>query len=96
MILKEQVITLPDILILVVEHLIMEHTHCMNRDDVKIMAHAEADKADWYITFDTDSKKLYDTLKQRGMIKFRFIDANQPVSVYTGEIPLEFDEDAHT
>ncbi len=66
------------------------------KNDVKIMAHAEADKADWYITFDTDSKKLYDTLKQRGMIKFRFIDANQPVSVYTGEIPLEFDEDAHT
>lgn len=50
------------------------------------MAHAEADKADWYVTFDTESKKLYDTLKQHKMVSFRFIDANQPVSVYSGEI----------
>ena len=56
------------------------------KNDAKIMAHVEADKANWYVTFDRESKKLYDVLRQHKMVSFQFIDANLPISMHTGEI----------
>lgn len=59
------------------------------KNDVKLMAHAEADNAVCYITFDSDSKKLHDILRRKKLIRFDFWNANNPVSSYTGEIPFE-------
>ena len=58
------------------------------KNDAKLMAQAEIDKADCYVTFDADSHKLYDLLKEKKLVSFLFWDANNPLSSYTGEIPF--------
>lgn len=59
------------------------------KNDASLMAQAECDKADCYITFDTESKRLYDILRENRQVSFAFWDANNPISNYTGDIPFE-------
>ncbi len=47
-------------------------------NDVKIMAQAQCDKADYYITSDTKSKRMYDVLKRSGKVTYQFIDIHDP------------------
>lgn len=61
-------------------------------NDAKIMAQAEADKSDVYVTFDTDSKRLYDILRSKKLVSFELWDANQPVELRTGKIKFPEEE----
>ncbi len=47
-------------------------------NDVKMMAQAQCEEADYYITSDSESRKMYDVLKEAEMVSFKFINLNDP------------------
>lgn len=55
-------------------------------NDAKIMAQAETDKTDVYVTFDTESKRLYDILRNHKLVTFEFWDANHAAELRTGKL----------
>lgn len=48
------------------------------QNDVKLLAQAECDFAEYYLTADTNSKRMYDLLKEKGEISYDFIDIHTP------------------
>ena len=58
----------------------------MIQNDVKLLAQAQCESVDYYITSDTNSKKMYDTLKEHGKLSFDFIDLHTPHSSKFGVI----------
>ena len=55
-------------------------------NDVKLFAQAQIDKSDYFISFDTRSKKVYDALKQEGLITFDFLDFHTPAGNVFGRL----------
>lgn len=49
-------------------------TRILIQNDVKLFAQAECESADYYLTSDGNSKRMYDVLKQNGKLSFDFID----------------------
>lgn len=56
----------------------------MIQNDVKLMAQAHAGKADYYLTADSESKKMYNVLQQQGKLNFQFLDIHTPPSASLG------------
>ena len=44
------------------------------QNDVKLLAQAECESAKYYLTSDTNSKRMYDILKEQGKLNFDFTD----------------------
>jgi len=58
------------------------------QNDVKLLAQAECEFADYYLTSDSRSKRMYDVLKEEGKLSFDFTDIHTPFSEKFGV--LEF------
>lgn len=52
----------------------------MIQNDVKLLAQAQCESVDYYITSDSNSRRMYDTLKDHGKLSFDFIDLHTPHS----------------
>ena len=61
----------------------------MIQNDVKLMAQAQAGKAEYYLTADTESKRMYDILQQQGKVDFQFIDIRTSVATRFGIINID-------
>ena len=59
------------------------------QNDVKLLAQAECEDADFYLTSDSRSKRMYDILKVEGKISFDFTDIHNPHSAKFGVIDFE-------
>ena len=56
------------------------------QNDVKLLVQAECESADFYLTSDSRSKRMYDLLKERGKLSYDFTDIHTPYSVKFGVI----------
>lgn len=54
------------------------------QNDVKLLAQAECEFADYYLTSDSRSKRMYDVLKEEGKLSFDFTDIHTPFSAKFG------------
>ncbi len=52
----------------------------MIQNDVKLLAQTECESAEYFITSDTNSYRMYDILKKQNLLSFNFIDLNTPYS----------------
>ncbi|HPW66058.1 MAG TPA: hypothetical protein PLS84_03135 [Salinivirgaceae bacterium] len=57
-------------------------------NDTKLFAQADCAKADYYITSDSKSVKVYNAIKEKTDIKFQFIDLNTPYNQTFGVLDL--------
>ncbi len=56
------------------------------QNDVKLLVQAECESADFYLTSDSRSKRMYDVLKEEGKLSFDFTDIHMPFSAKFGVI----------
>lgn len=49
-------------------------------NDIKLLAQAESEKIDYYVTADTGSKALYDLIRREDSLSYIFIDIHTPVN----------------
>lgn len=54
------------------------------QNDVKLLVQAECESADFYLTSDSRSKRMYDVLKDEGKLSFDFTDIHTPYSAKFG------------
>lgn len=54
------------------------------QNDVKLLAQAECECADYYLTSDSRSKRMCDVLKEEGKLSFDFTDIHTPFSAKFG------------
>lgn len=59
------------------------------QNDVKLLVQAECESADFYLTSDSRSKRMYDVLKEEGKLSFDFTDIHTPYSVKFGILDFE-------
>lgn len=59
------------------------------QNDVKLLVQAECEGADYYLTSDSNSKRMYDVLKKNGKVSFDFTDINIPYTIRFGELDLK-------
>ena len=60
------------------------------QNDVKLLVQAECESANYYLTSDSRSKRMYDVLKDNGKLSFDFTDIHNPHTQKFGI--LEFEE----
>lgn len=58
------------------------------QNDVKLLAQAQCDSASYYLTSDVQSKRMYDVLKDKGLISFDFTDIHTPCNEKFGILDL--------
>ena len=56
------------------------------QNDVKLLVQAECESADFYLTSDSRSKRMYDVLKECGKLSFDFTDIHTPYTSKFGVI----------
>lgn len=61
------------------------------QNDVKLLVQAECESAQYYLTSDSRSKRMYDVLKDSNKLSFDFTDIHNPHTQKFGI--LEFDEE---
>ena len=59
------------------------------QNDVKLLVHAECESADFYLTSDSRSKRMYDVLKEEGKLSFDFTDIHTPYSAKFGILDFQ-------
>jgi predicted nucleic acid-binding protein len=57
-------------------------------NDVKMMAQAECEGAEYYLTADSNSKNMYNLLHNKGKITFDFTDINHPYTEKFGLLDM--------
>jgi hypothetical protein len=58
-------------------------------NDVKLFAQADCEESiEAFITFDTESRKIYDTIASKHPLSFQFIDLRTPYNEVFGILPL--------
>lgn len=58
-------------------------------NDTKLFAQADCEKTvEYYLSSDSESKKIYNLLKEKTSPKFEFIDLNTPFNEAFGELPF--------
>ncbi len=58
------------------------------QNDVKLLAQAQCDSASFYLTADTQSRRMYDVLKEGAQLSFDFTDIHTPYSEKFGLLEL--------
>ena len=58
------------------------------QNDVKLLAQAQCDSASFYLTADTQSRRMYDVLKEGDQLSFDFTDIHTPYSEKFGLLEL--------
>jgi len=58
------------------------------QNDVKLLVQAECESASYYLTSDSNSKRMYDVLKENGMLSFDFTDIHMSPSLKFSFIPF--------
>ena len=58
------------------------------QNDVKLLAQAQCESASYYLTADTQSKRMYDVLKDNAQLSFDFTDIHIPYSEKFGLLEL--------
>ena len=58
------------------------------QNDVKLLAQAQCEAAAYYLTSDTQSKRMYDVLKENGKLTFDFTDIHIPYNEKFGMLEL--------
>lgn len=58
------------------------------QNDVKLLAQAQCESATYYLTSDTQSKHMYDVLKDNALVSFKFIDIHTSCSESFGILDL--------
>ena len=56
------------------------------QNDVKLLVQAECESANFYLTSDSRSKRMYDVLKDVGKLSFDFTDIHTPFTIKFGLI----------
>ena len=59
------------------------------QNDVKLLVQAECESANYYLTSDSRSKRMYDVLKDKGKLTFDFTDIHSPYTQKFGVIEFE-------
>ena len=58
------------------------------QNDVKLLVQAQCEGAEYYLTADSNSKRMFDVLKQRGELSFDFTDIHTPYTAKFGVLDL--------
>jgi len=58
------------------------------QNDVKLLVQAECESASYYLTSDSNSKRMYDVLKGNGLLSFDFTDIHMSPSLKFSFIPF--------
>lgn len=58
------------------------------QNDVKLLAQAQCEAAAYYLTSDTQSKRMYDVLKDNGELSFDFTDIHTPYNEKFGVLEI--------
>ncbi len=59
------------------------------QNDVKLLVQAECESADFYLTSDSRSKRMFDVLKEKGKLSFDFTDIHIPFDTKFGVIDFQ-------
>lgn len=59
------------------------------QNDVKLLVQAECESANFYLTSDSRSKRMYDVLKNNGKLSFDFTDIHNPYTQKFGIIDFQ-------
>ena len=59
------------------------------QNDVKLLVQAECESADFSLTSDSRSKRMYDVLKEEGKLSFDFTDIHTPYTAKFGILDFE-------
>ena len=59
------------------------------QNDVKLLVQAECESAEFYLTSDSRSKRMYDVLKEEGKLSFDFTDIHTPYSAKFGILDFQ-------
>ena len=58
------------------------------QNDVKLLAQAQCESASYFLTSDTQSKRMYDVLKEEGKLTFDFTDIHTPYNEKFGRLDI--------
>ena len=58
------------------------------QNDVKLLAQAQCESASFFLTADTQSKRMYDVLKEEGKLTFDFTDIHTPYNEKFGMLDI--------
>ena len=58
------------------------------QNDVKLLAQAQCESASYFLTSDTQSKRMYDVLKEEGQLTFDFTDIHTPYNEKFGMLDI--------